>query len=272
MVGLAQRKAIVEYAIAHFKISVARASKLFCYSRSNRYHKSKLAERDEKIRKAIVQCIGSKTIGRKKVIVLMKKKKSIYTPFQIRRVYQKSGFSLFKRPSKKRIKRDANPIKLTTHINEEWAIDFMSDSLKNGRKIRALTVIDHYDRSCKGIRIKSSFAGESLIEAMQRIVEKFGKPSRIRTDNGPEFISKRFQLWLHSEGIIWNPIQPGKPQQNGVIERFNKTFREDILDRYLFQSIQEAENLANDWVEYYNTERPHESLGFESPSTYKQAS
>jgi len=152
--------------------------------------------------------------------------------------------------------------------NEEWAIDFMQDSLVSGRSIRSLNIIDPYNRFCKGMYISHSIPARRLIEMLEAAIEKHGKPKSIRTDNGPEFISKKFRLWLYNYGIEWKPIPKGKPQENCFIERFNRTAREDLFNANLFYNARQAQEMAEEFVNEYNTERPHESLNNQTPLEY----
>ncbi|MFN8256704.1 MAG: IS3 family transposase [Bacteroidales bacterium] len=152
--------------------------------------------------------------------------------------------------------------------NQEWAMDFMSDALACGRKIRTLNIIDHFNRECMGISIGTNMPARVVIKELEKVIERAGKPKRIRTDNGPEFRSKLFQKWLTQNEIEWSRIQKGKPQQNAIIERFNRTYREDILDANLFYSIQQAIEITDKWIEEYNCERPHQSLNYQTPSSY----
>lgn len=152
--------------------------------------------------------------------------------------------------------------------NIEWTIDYMSDTLSGGRKFRALNVVDHFNRQCMGITLDYSLPACRLIQALERIIEREGKPVIIRTDNGPEFRSKRFQLWLKQNNIKWSPIQKGKPQQNAIVERFNKTYREDVLDANIFHSMELAREITERWMRDYNYERPHQALNYKTPMTY----
>lgn len=224
--------------------------------------------KDTKIKQAIDQVLGNTRKGRTKVIKLVQKAHPDIGSSRIRRVYEQSGLALSKK-LKRRIKDNpANPIEMPFAINEEWAMDFMSDALGDGRKIRTLNVIDHFNRKCLGIKIGFNIPARVVIKVMEQIVEMHGEPKRIRTDNGPEFRSKLFQKWLHQNGISWSRIQKGKPQQNAIIERFNKTFREDVLDANIFKSIEHTEEITKAWIEEYNNERPHQSLNYYTPSDY----
>lgn len=224
--------------------------------------------KDNEVKEAIKEAIGTSRKCRTKIIKLVQKKHPYIGASRIRRVYEQEGFTLAKR-LKRRIKDNPkNPIQPCFNANEEWAIDFMSDALADGRKIRTLNVVDHFNRKCMGIEVSRSLPARLVILFLQILIEKHGKPKRIRTDNGPEFRSKLFQLWLQQNGIEWSKIQKGKPQQNAIIERFNRTFREDVLDANIFFSTEQAQEITNKWVNEYNNVRPHQSLNYQTPSTY----
>ncbi len=175
---------------------------------------------------------------------------------------------MWQRMKKRRPKHAVNPITIPVKPLVEWALDYMSDALDNGRRFRTLNVIDHFNRQCMGIAVGSSLSSHRAVDLLERLVEKYGKPGMIRTDNGSEFTSKRFQLWLHQNNIGWNPIEKGKPQQNCIIERFNRTYREDVLDANLFDSVAHAQLLTQKLIKQYNYHRPHEALNNLTPIQY----
>lgn len=227
-----------------------------------------MPEKEVEIKEIITKTIGNKRIGRNKLIAKIHKTNKEISGFKIRRVYEKYGLQLTKRLPRKRIKVEPNPIVIPDAPNKEWAMDFMSDTLENGNKFRTLNIIDHFNRKCLGIGLKRSIPAKSVIEILQRAIDEYGKPEGIRTDNGPEFTSKLFQLWLENNGIKWVQIQPGKPQQNGIIERFNRTFREEVLDANIFYNLHQTEEFFYEWIKEYNGERLHESLGYLTPNEY----
>lgn len=227
-----------------------------------------MPQKDEPIRTAIKSVLGTSRKGRSKVIVLVRKKHPQYSQSKVRRVYEQSGFSLTKRLRRRIKDNPANPIDIPFRENVEWAIDFMSDALTDGRRIRTLNIVDHYNRKCKGIKVAMNLPSRAVIKYLEQRMELYGKPQRIRTDNGPEFRSKLFQKWLFNNNIEWSRIQKGKPQQNAIIERFNKTYREDVLDANLFADIANIDEITQKWVMEYNNERPHQSLNYQTPSEY----
>jgi putative transposase len=224
--------------------------------------------KDIVVKEAIQSVMGSTRKGRNKIIRLVRKLHPQLGACKIRRVYVKEGFSLT-RKMRRRIKNNpTNPIIIPLQRNEEWAIDFMCDVLENGRRFRTLNVIDHFNRECLSIIIDFSFPARKVTALLDRLIERYGRPRRIRTDNGPEFTSKWFQLWLKQRGIVWSAIPKASPQQNAIVERFNRTYREDVLDANLFSSPHHARELTEKWVWEYNHEREHESLNYQTPIAY----
>jgi len=148
-------------------------------------------------------------------------------------------------------------------------MDFMSDALEDGRKVRLLNIIDDYNRECLAIEVGVSICSERVTRVLDWIIELRGKPGQIRTDNGPEFTAYYYLDWCKSNKIHPLFIQPGKPNQNGYVERFNRTFREDILDAYIFTSISQLQVMADKWKEDYNYGHPHQSLQGKSPIQFK---
>jgi putative transposase len=224
--------------------------------------------KDRHIQQLILSVVKSSRKGRNKIIRMVKQIDPNLTASRIRRVYQQSGLSLPKNPSKRLNQHDPKPLNIPLSPMQEIAMDFMSDCLEDGRRIRTLNVIDHYNRMCLGIFVDFSLPSVKVIECLERVFSIYGVPKAIRTDNGPEFISKRFRIWLHLKGIEHIRIQPGKPAQNGIIERFNRTYREDILDANLLHSLDHLRDITEPWIKEYNQDRPHQSLNYATPKSY----
>jgi putative transposase len=227
-----------------------------------------MPQKDAVVKDAIKDVIGTSRLGRRKIIVKVQKKHPCMGASKIRRVYEKEGFSLYKRMKKKRTDNPANPIEVPFGPNVEWAMDFMSDSLADGKRFRTLNIVDQYNRKCLEIAVGLTLPSRRVIEILQRAIDEHGKPLGIRTDNGPEFTSCIFQDWLSRNGIEWIRIQKGKPQQNAIVERFNRTYREDVLDANLFFSLHHVYEVTRPWKEDYNGQRPHEALGYCTPDEY----
>lgn len=187
---------------------------------------------------------------------------------RVYRVYCEMGLNLRKKPKKRLPSRDSKPLIQPILINECWSMDFMSDATTDGRKLRTFNVIDDFNREALAVKIARSWPAKKIIIVLNEIALWRGYPKTIRTDNGPEFIAKDFVAWAKSHGIELHYIQSGKPAQNGYIERFNRTYREDILDMYLFENLKEIEEITEKWLHNYNNDRPHESLQNMPPKVF----
>lgn len=184
---------------------------------------------------------------------------------RVLRVYRSLQMKL-RRKSKRRIPaRIKDPLLVPMTLNDTWSIDFMSDALVNGRRIRIFNAIDDASRESLSVYANFSISGERVVEALTEIVQERGYPRMIRVDNGPEFISKVFTKWCYENGIQIKYIQPGKPMQNAYIERFNRLFREDVLNAYLFESLDQVRMIAETWMEDYNHLHSHKSLDGRTP-------
>jgi putative transposase len=190
---------------------------------------------------------------------------------RIYRIYRELELNMRIKP-KRRIKRD-KPDALSVPIapNQVWSIDFMSDSLIDGRTLRTFNVLDDYNREGLGIEVDQSLPSVRVIRALEQIIEWRGKPAAIRCDNGPEYISQSLVDWANEHQITLMYIQPGKPTQNAYIERFNRTVRHEWLDMHLFESIEHAQYLATEWRWIYNNERPNSAIGGVPPRQLLQA-
>lgn len=187
---------------------------------------------------------------------------------RVYRVYQTLGLHL-RRKCKRRIpQRIKQPLEVPLRPNAYWSMDFMSDTLWSGRRFRLLNVIDDYNRELLGIEIDTSLSSHRVVRVLEALIQERGKPRKIRVDNGPEFISVTLTDYCQKQGIELVHIQPGRPMQNAYIERFNGSFRREILDSYVFDSLEEVKTMAREWMDVYNYERPHDSLNRQSPKKY----
>lgn len=154
-------------------------------------------------------------------------------------------------------------------VNQVWSIDFMSDSLWDGRPFRLLNIIDDYNRELLHIEADRSLPAARLIRILEQLDDYRGLPQMIRVDNGPEFISFQLDQWCKKQGITLIFIQPGKPMQNGYVERCNGSIRSELLNAYIFTTLSEVRQKAAEWMDDYNRYRPHTSLGHLSPIDFK---
>ena len=169
--------------------------------------------------------------------------------------------------SRKRLKRDKpDALAVPEAPNIPWSMDFMADRLADGRQFRLLNVLDDFNREGLGIEVDFSLPAERVIRSLDRIIEWRGKPSTIRVDNGPEYISGKLLIWAEKLGITIQHIQPGQPQQNAYIERYNRTVRQEWLNQYIIESIEEAQHHATQWLWTYNNDRPNMGIGGITPA------
>jgi len=184
---------------------------------------------------------------------------------RVYRIYRELELNLRIKPRKRIVREKPEPLAVPATINQTWSMDFMHDQLSDGRNFRLFNVLDDFNREGLGIEVDLSLPAPRVARALDQIIEWRGKPMMIRCDNGPEYLSGALQTWAAQRGIGLQYIQPGKPQQNAYIERFNRTVRYDWLAQLLFSSIEEVQESATRWLWTYNHERPNMALGGITP-------
>ena len=191
---------------------------------------------------------------------------------RIYRVYTEMKLNIRRRAKKRLPQRVKQPLTIPTTPNQVWSIDFMSDSLTDGRRFRLLNILDDFNRESLAMEVDTSLPSLRVIRVLEKLINERGCPSNIRCDNGPEFISHKLEEWCThpSRRISIQFIQPGRPMQNAYIERKNGSIRRELLNAYLFGSLAEVRILSEEWRTDYNTERPHKSLGYLSPFKYAE--
>ena len=191
---------------------------------------------------------------------------------RVYRIYKQEGLHLRVKP-RHRVKRE-KPEKLSVPDcpNEVLSGDFTTDQMSDGRKIRILCVVDDATRECVCMEVAFSFPARRVVQALERLIAWRGKPKSIRFDNGPEFVSREVRAWAAAHGIELKYIQPGNPQQNAYVERFNRTVRQEYLEMNDFATLGDAQHLATEWLWMYNHERPNLAIGGITPAMkYKEA-
>ena len=188
---------------------------------------------------------------------------------RVYRIYKELELNLRIKPRKRLTREKPQALVVPNTINECWSMDFMHDQLENGRSYRLFNVIDDFNREGLGIEVDFSLPSERVIRALNQIIQWRGKPKQLRCDNGPEYVSNVLANWAKENSIELKFIQPGNPQQNAYIERYNRTVRYDWLNQYLFGSIAEVQDHATRWLWTYNNERPNMAIGGVPPMRLK---
>lgn len=226
---------------------------------------------DSKVQEALTQLTTKHpSIGYWQSCYRLWKQGATWNHKRIYRVYTDMKLNIRRRAKKRLPARVQQPLSIPTAANQMWSIDFMSDSLTDGRRFRLFNVIDDFNRESLAIEADTSLPTLRVIRVLERLIEERGVPANIRCDNGPEFISHKLEEWCNHENrkISLQFIQPGRPMQNAYIERKNGSMRRELLNAYLFTSLAEVRELCSQWRQDYNMNRPHKSLGYLSPVEY----
>jgi putative transposase len=249
-------------------VRVRRASQLSGMSKSAYYYKSRRCEGDDVLITALQELAEAHpAYGFRKCYAMLRRQGMRDNHKRVYRVYRLLKLNLRRRKGKRRLPdRTRQPLVQQASVNQVWAMDFMSDSLACGAKVRTFNVMDEGSREGLAIEAASSIGSLRCIRVLERVIKaRGGRPEAIRSDNGPEFTSVAFTQWCREQGIRQLFIQSGKPMQNGYMERFNESFRVEVLDMYLFRERYEVQRYADGWLEHYNKDRPHEGLNNKTP-------
>ena len=211
--------------------------------------------------------------GYRRVHVLLRREGWQDNVKRVYRLYRQMGLSLrLKRPRRNKSARARQPKVLATRLNEIWSIDFVADALFDGRRLRALTVVDNYSRECLAIEVGQSLRGEDVVRVMDGLSSQRGQPRTIKADNGSEFISRVMDRWAYENKVEMDFSRPGKPTDNAMVESFNGRLRQECLNEHWFLSLEDARCKIELWRRYYNEHRPHSALGWETPVEFARRS
>jgi putative transposase len=262
-----QQKQLTEELISDYNLPVTRACQLTGLVRSQYYYQSR--KNDSDVITALQELAAAHPVyGFRKLFACLKRAGKPWNHKKVYRVYKLLKLNKKRRGKRRLPARVKQPLLEQVERNSSWSMDFMSDSLASGSKFRTLNIIDDCNREALAIEVATSIASKRVIRTLEQLIDWRGKPGAIRVDNGPEFTSTDFTCWCKERGISLHYIQPGRPMQNGYIERFNGSYRREILDAYLFFDLEEVRQLTSQWVDDYNTKRPHEALGNLTPSEW----
>lgn len=271
MVGPKIKRAWAESLRRDHKLSQRRAFRLVSLQRSvGRYITKKTTDEKEKV--AIkAAALEKPRFGYRRIHIILRKNGLKINHKKLFRIYRELGLKVRKRGARKRAIGPRLKKVRATEINQVWSLDFMSDRLADGRKIRFLNIVDEFSRENLKMVVDTSLSGIRVARELEELIISRGKPKQIVSDNGTEFTSVAILKWAEERSVEWHYIEPGKPMQNGVVESFNGRVRDEFLNQHWFVSLKEAKELAESWREDYNERRPHGSLNGLSPNEFKRA-
>jgi len=262
-----RRREMAQKAVQQYGLSIRLACLIFSVSQTCYRYKAKMDVENETIANWLLRLTDNhRNWGFGLCYLYLRNVKGFkWNHKRVYRIYKALELNLRIKPRKRLNREKPEPLAVPDSINQVWSMDFMHDQLSDGRSFRVLNIIDDYNREALGIEIDFSLPSERVIRALKQIIEWRGRPLAIRCDNGPENISGAIQNWAQQTGIAFQYIQPGKPQQNAYIERFNRTVRYEWLSQYYWKDLDEARDYATQWIWSYNHERPNMALGGITP-------
>ena len=247
--------------IEHYRVSEKRACQVIQICRTSYRYRS---TRDEQalLRLRINEIARVRVrYGYKRIHVLLRREGWAVNHKRVYRIYCEEGLNLrVKKPKRRRSAAQRVMRPPATFQNESWSMDFVTDSLFNGRRFRALTIVDNFSRECLAIEIGQHVTGQDVVRVVERIKGSRGRPGFIKVDNGPEFISKELDRWAYENAVTLDFSRPGKPTDNAYIESFNGSLRDECLNTNWFLSLEDARDKIENWRCDYNLWRPHSSL------------
>ncbi len=224
---------------------------------------------DAALRQRLLELLAERRrFGYRCLHILLKREGWFVNRKKLYRIYREEGLGVRKRQGRKRALGTRAPMALPQGVNQRWSLDFVSDSLANGRRFRILNVIDDFSRECLASVADVSLSGCRVARELDKIVAMRNYPCVIVSDNGTELTSNAILRWQEENGVDWHYIAPGKPMQNGFVESFNGRLRDECLNEHLFTSLRHARDMIGEWREDYNAYRPHSSLNGLSPWEY----
>ena len=255
--------------VEQFDLSERRACRLVGLSRDSYRHPPILSTENAALSAAIIDIAQSRRrFGYRRIHDLLRPEFPDVNHKRVYRLYSAAKLAVKKRRKTKRPTTERIPLQIATAVNEVWSMDFVSDALVNGRRLKCLTVADDFSHECVDIATDFGISGQYVTRLLDQAARFRGYPKAVRTDNGPEFTSRAFMGWAQSHGIQHLLIQPGKPMQNGYIESFNGKFRDECLNENWFQTLSQARSAIAAWRKDYNEVRPHSSCRRMPPAKY----
>ena len=267
----AQKRAVVRYFRVGFQVSERRACRVAKVPRSTWRYRSRA--RDQSALRVRLRDLAAVRVryGYRRLHVLLQREGWTINHKRVYRIYREDGLGIRVKRRRKRVSLPRVTPAPPLRPQERWSLDFLTDSLVDGRRFRVLTIVDNVSRVSPAIEVATSLTGERVVSVLERLRGTIGAPERIAIDNGPEFVSKALDAWAYRHAIRLEFSRLGKPTDNAFVESFNGHFRAECLDQHWFESVEEASQTIEQWRVDYNTERPHRSLKQQTPVAFAAA-
>jgi putative transposase len=267
----AQKRAVARWFRVGFKVSERRACQVAGVCRSTYRYRSQA--RDQSALRVRLRDLAAVRVryGYRRLHVLLRREGWTVNHKRVYRLYREEGLSIRIKRRRKRVSLPRVLPSPARNPQERWSIDFLTDSLADGRRFRVLTIVDNVSRVSPAIEVATSLTGERVVGVLEQLRQTVGGPERIAIDNGPEFVSKALDAWAYRHAIRLEFSRLGKPTDNAFVESFNGHFRAECLDQHWFESVEEAKQTIEQWRVDYNTERPHRSLKQATPAAFAAA-
>ena len=265
------KRELVDYARETHKLSLTAACEMLGISRSV-YRYRPQPNNDLPVVEAIPQVIEENPgFGFPKTFKTLRRRGHPWNHKRVHRVYCLLRLNRRRKGKRRLPTRHPQPLAVPPMANQTWSMDFMSDALMCGGRFRTFNVVDDFNRESLAIEVDLNLPAPRVMRVLDRIASQRGHPERVRMDNGPKFVSVALAGWAEDHDVQLEFIQPGRPMQNSYIERFNRTYRDEVLDLYLFRSLSEVRDITSHWMTNYNEERPHDALQDMAPVEYLMA-
>ncbi len=265
----AERRAAVHRVRERFGLSERRACRLVGIGRATLRYERRRGE-DAHLRQRLPELAAERPrFGYRRLHALLRREGVVVNHKRVERLYREEGLAV-RRRTRKRVARDGRGrAALPGRPNQQWGIDFVSDALAWGRRIRLFTVVDVFTREALAIEVDTSLPGARVVRVLERLAGQRGAPDEIVLDNGPELAGKALDQWAYARGVRLRFIEPGKPVQNALVEGFHGRLRDECPDRHRFLGLADARHTVEGWRQDYNRARPHSALGYRSPEEFR---
>ena len=248
-------------------ISQRRACQLVGLSRSTLRYEPRRSEENSRLKAQIVELAQERRrFGYRRIHALLRRDGVEANHKRIYRLYKEANLAVKRRKRRRGVAVHREPLSLPSRRNEVWSMDFVMDSLSNGRRLKVLTIVDDCTKEAIDLVVDFGISGHYVTRILSQAARFRGYPAAIRTDQGPEFTGRALDEWAYRNGVQMKLIQPGKPTQNAYIESFNGKFRDECLNEHWFQSLAHARAIIQAWRQDYNEQRPHSMVGYQTPA------